>query len=162
MRIIGVDPGSRYTGYGIIHKSGSELSHVASGRIHAANAETFVERLDIIYSGLVTILDEYECDQAAAESIFTHRNAMSSLKLGHARGVALLALTHAGLDVVEYAPAKVKKSVAGHGRASKDTMGLMVRRSLGIDVAKMTEDAADALAVAICHAGAVDFLKRLE
>jgi len=162
VRIIGVDPGSRYTGYGIIEKSGTDLQHIASGRIHAANAEEFAGRLEIIYDGLEAILDEFACDQAAAESIFTHRNAMSSLKLGHARGVAFLALAHAGLEVFEYAPAKVKKSVAGHGRASKETMGLMVRRTLGIDSAKITEDAADALAVAICHAGAADFLKRLE
>lgn len=162
MRIFGLDPGSRYTGYGIIEKNGTALSHVASGRIHAANARDFVGRLEIIYGGLCEILDEFPCDEAAAESIFVQRNAMSSLKLGHARGVALLALSHAQLGVVEYAPAKVKKSVAGHGRASKETMGLMVRRTLGIDGVQMTEDAADALAVAICHCGAVDFLKRLE
>ncbi|MFU8804608.1 MAG: crossover junction endodeoxyribonuclease RuvC, partial [Bradymonadaceae bacterium] len=115
MLVIGIDPGSRFTGYGIVRKTGQQLEHVASGRVNAsAKNKEFIERLDIIYQGLVHVLEEFTPDQAAVESIFTARNAMSSLKLGHARGVALLALRHHELALNEYAPAMVKQTVAGH------------------------------------------------
>ena len=161
MYILGLDPGSRYTGYGIVEKRGNRLRHVTSGRINATRGEGFVERLEIIYDGLCSILDEWTCDQAAIESIFTARNAMSSLKLGHARGVALLAARkHAGVPLAEYAPAQVKLAVAGSGRARKDTVRLMVTRTLGVS-GELSEDASDALAVAICHAHCLDFERRL-
>jgi crossover junction endodeoxyribonuclease RuvC len=160
--VIGIDPGSRYTGYGIVNKQGQNIEHVASGRINASNkALDFIDRLEIIYRGLSHILEEYAPEQAAVESVFTARNAMSSIKLGHARGVALLALRHANLELNEYAPALVKQSVSGHGRATKDQVQSMVRLRLKLR-SELLEDAADALAVAICHCQAVDFTRRLK
>ncbi len=162
MIVIGIDPGSRYTGYGIVERTGNSYKHIASGRINATKAEDFCGRLDVIYAALSSVLEEYPCDAAAAETIFTARNAMSTIKLGHARGVCLLALSHADLAVSEYAPASVKQAVTGHGRATKDAVGLMVRRLLQLDDdAKLSEDAADALAVAICHCQMADFEARL-
>ncbi len=161
MHILGLDPGSRYTGYGIIERTGGRLRHVASGRINATRGEDFSHRLDLIYQGLTEVLEEHPCDQAAVESLFTARNAMSTIKLGHARGVALLVLRHYDLEMSEYAPAQVKMSVAGHGRAKKEDVQAMVKRVLGVK-GKISWDASDALAVAICHAQASDFNRRLE
>lgn len=161
MYVIGLDPGSRYTGYGIVKKNGQDLQHVTSGRINAVKAGEFADRLEVIYDALSDILSEFPCAAAAMESIFTGRNAMSSLKLGHARGVSLLALRHAELDVSEYAPAKVKQAVAGSGRARKEDVARMVKLVLEIPDAKLSEDASDALAVAICHCQMLDFERRL-
>lgn len=162
MLVIGIDPGSRYTGYGVVRKKGQTLEHVASGRVNASSKTlTFSDRLDIIYQGITNVLEEYAPDQAAVESVFSARNAMSSLKLGHARGVALLALRHAELELNEYAPAMVKQTVAGHGRATKDQVESFVRLRLSLRTA-LYEDAADALAVAICHCQAFDFARRLK
>ena len=160
MRVIGIDPGSRYTGYGVVEKRGATISYVASGRINATKAADFAERLEVIYAGICSVLEENVCEAAAIESIFTARNAMSSLKLGHARGVALLGLRQAGLPIAEYAPAAVKLAVAGHGRAKKEHVKMMVKNILGIR-ARLSEDAADALAVAVCHCQSVDFHRRL-
>lgn len=161
MLIIGVDPGSRYTGYGIIERTPNGLRHVASGRINATRAEDFFARLEVIYEGLVAVLEEYPCDVAAVETIFTARNVQSTLKLGQARGVTLLALRHAALPVAEYPPATVKKAVAGHGRAAKEDVQEMVKRTLSIRGA-LASDAADALAVAICHSQDHDVSSRLQ
>lgn len=160
MLVIGIDPGSRYTGFGIIRKSGATFEHVTSGRINATGADQFLDRLEIIYQGLTNVLDEWKPEQAAVESIFMAKNAMSSLKLGHARGVALLALQHANLDLNEYAPTSVKQAITGSGRATKDQMKQMIRVLLKLKVTP-AEDAADALAVAICHCHAYNFNKRL-
>lgn len=161
MRILGLDPGSRYTGYGIIERSDGRLRHVTSGRINASRGETFAARLELIYSGLNELLVEHPCDAAAVESLFTARNALSTIKLGHARGVALLAARHARLEISEYPPATIKQTVAGHGRATKDVVQEMVKRLLGIR-GDMSSDASDALGVAICHAHSLDFTRRLE
>lgn len=151
MRVIGLDPGSRFTGYGIVEKSDGRLLHIASGRINATKGADFSDRLEILYRGLMQILERYPCQHAAVESVFTAKNAMSTIKLGHARGVVLLAVRHHDLDVDEYAPARVKLSVAGHGRAAKEDVQMMVKRLLGIR-GELSSDAADALAVAITHA----------
>lgn len=161
MRVLGIDPGSRYTGYGIVERLDGKVAHVASGRINASRGDEFVDRLDIIYQGLKDVIDEYPCDVAAVEGIFTARNVMSTIKLGHARGVALLVLKHAELNPAEYAPAKVKLAVAGSGRARKEDVQLMVKRLLKIR-GDLTQDASDALAVAICHCHSLDFHRRLE
>ncbi len=153
MRIIGIDPGSRYTGYGVIQCEGQDLRHVASGRINATSGDTFAERLQIIYRGLLSVVDEFPADEAAVESIFTARNVRSTIKLGHARGVALLALVHAELPLSEYAPSLVKKNVVGKGRASKDQVQKMVQLRLNLRTT-LSEDASDALAIAICHSQA--------
>lgn len=161
MRVIGIDPGSRFTGYGIVERSGQILRHVASGRINATHGEDFADRLVLIYRGLDAILNEYPCDGGAIESIFTARNAMSTIKLGHARGVALLAAKHHDLNLSEFAPSEIKQAVTGSGRATKDTVTLMVKTHLRIE-GDVSEDAGDALALAICHINTSAFLSRLQ
>ena len=160
MRIIGIDPGSRYTGYGVIEREGQHLRHIASGRINATSGATFPERLEIIYKGLTSILEEWPADQAAVETTFTAKNAQSTIKLGHARGVALLALRHQALPIHEYAPALIKKSVAGSGRATKAQITQMIKLRLNL-TADLSSDAADALAIAVCHSQVSDFHQRL-
>ena len=161
MRVIGIDPGSRYTGYGIIERVGPKLRHVASGRINATKGESFADRLDLIYKGLATILEEYPCQEGAIESIFTARNAMSTIKLGQARGVALLAAKHQGLTLAEFAPSEIKQAVTGSGRATKEVVTAMVKTILRIE-GELSEDAGDALALAICHLNTSSFLSRLK
>lgn len=161
MRVLGIDPGSRFTGYGIVERRDGRLRHVASGRINASRGDSFADRLDIIYKGLSSVLEDYDCEVAAVEGLFTARNAMSSIKLGHARGVALLVLQHCDMTISEYAPAKVKKTVAGNGRASKEDVQLIVKRLLGVN-GDLSSDASDALAIAICHCHSLDFHDRLQ
>ncbi len=160
MLVLGIDPGSRYTGYGVVRKSGGDIIYVASGRINAAKAGDLSERLPLIFSGIQEIITEFEPAQSAVESIFFAKNAMSSLKLGHARGVSLLALQLAEIPLSEYPPATVKQAVAGHGRATKDEVLGMVKMVLSLE-GDLAEDAADALAVAICHCQAAGFEDRL-
>ncbi len=150
MRILGIDPGSRYTGYGIVEKNGNTLTHICSGRINANKGDTFSERLSIIYSGMKDVLEEYHCDVAAVERVFAGKNINSTIKLGHARGVLLLVAAQFDLELFEYAPAKVKQIVTGNGRAKKDDVAHFTKRLLGIR-SDLAEDASDALAVAICH-----------
>ena len=162
-RVIGIDPGSRYTGYGIVEFRGPHCRHIASGRINASKGEDFSDRLNLIYSGLRQVLDEFPCSFAAAETVFVGKNVMSTIKLGQARGVALLALNQANLPLSEYAPTEVKQAVTGRGRAVKDEVQIMVRRILGIPPeSKISEDASDALAIAICHGHTLKFEQRLE
>ena len=160
MLVLGIDPGSRYTGYGIVQKKGADILYVASGRINAARAGDLSSRLPVIFDGIQQIIQEFTPETAAVESIFHAKNAMSSLKLGHARGVALLALQLAHLPLTEYPPTSVKQSVAGYGRASKDDVQRMVKLTLNIQ-GTLAEDASDALAVAICHCHAAGFHNRL-
>lgn len=160
MLVLGIDPGSRYTGYGVVQKNGAELTYVASGRINAARAGELSARLPVIYEGICEIIQTYSPDESAVESIFTAKNAMSSLKLGHARGVALLALAVADVPLSEYPPTRVKQAVAGHGHASKDEVQKMLKVILKLR-GELAEDAADALAIAICHCQAAGFARRL-
>ncbi len=158
--ILGVDPGSRYTGYGLVAREGREIVHVASGRINATGEDEFGARLPVIYEGLSHILEQFEPGESAIEAIFTAYNAQSTIKLGHARGVAELALRHAGLAPRDYPPAEVKKTVAGDGRADKHQIQEMVKMRLELE-GELAEDAADALAVAICHAQTRSFDKHV-
>ena len=151
MRIFGIDPGSERTGYGCVERSGSRHRLVTCGVIAVPASATFPERLKYIHQHLVRLLAECRPDCVAVESIFHARNVRSALKLGHARGVALLAASEAGVGVVEYAPAEVKRAVVGYGRAEKGQIQQMVKLLLGLDAAPASHDAADALAVALCH-----------
>jgi crossover junction endodeoxyribonuclease RuvC len=151
MKIFGIDPGSERTGYGCVEQSGSRHHLVLCGSLAAPASASFPERLKHIHAGLKALLDESRPDCVAVESIFHARNVRSALKLGHARGVALLAASEAGLQVVEYAPAEIKRAVVGYGRAEKPQIQQMVKLLLGLDRAPSPHDAADALAVAICH-----------
>jgi len=161
MRILGIDPGSRITGYGIIDKQGSHLRHVDNGAIFTRSDDDLAARLKIIYDGLGRVIVDYAPQAVAVEQIFVAKNALSALKLGHARGTALLAGVNAGLPVFEYSALQVKNAVVGYGRASKEQVQQMVRKLVGLpEIAQ--EDASDALAVAICHAHSASLNNRLE
>ena len=150
VRILGLDPGLVHTGWGIIDTDGTRLSYVASGAVHPPKDGDLADRLKALHDGLAGILRQYEPDQAAVEETFQNKNPKSTLKLGHARGVVLLAPALFGLTVAEYSAKSVKQSVVGTGGAAKEQVQMMVKTLLpGCDV--RNADAADALAVAICH-----------
>ena len=151
IRIVGIDPGLRRTGWGIVESQGSRLSFVAAGTILPSDREPLAVRLRAIHDGLTAVLRDYAPDEAAVEATFVNRDAAATLKLGQARGVAMLAPALAGLAVAEYAPNVVKKSVVGAGHAEKPQIRMMVARLLPRAVFD-TDDSADALAIAICHA----------
>ena len=151
MKILGIDPGSRITGYGIVDQQGNRLIHVDNGAIHTDSHKDFPMRLQKIYRGLTRIIEDFQPDAVAVENIFFATNVQSALKLGQARGAAIVAGVNAGLPVFEYTALQVKQAVVGHGRASKDQVQKMLKVLLHLpEVAQ--EDASDALAVAICHA----------
>ncbi|OHB32918.1 MAG: crossover junction endodeoxyribonuclease RuvC [Desulfuromonadaceae bacterium GWC2_58_13] len=161
MRILGIDPGSRITGYGIIDKQGNHLRHVDNGAIFTRSDDDLATRLKVIYDGLGKIIANYAPQAVAVEQIFVAKNALSALKLGHARGAALLAGVNAGLPVFEYSALQVKNAVVGYGRASKSQVQQMVRKLVGLpEIAQ--EDASDALAAAICHAHSAGLNNLLE
>jgi crossover junction endodeoxyribonuclease RuvC len=151
MKIFGIDPGSERTGYGCVETDGIRHRLVVFGSIAAPAHTPFPGRLSVIHAGLAALLAEHRPDCVAIENVFHARNVRSALKLGHARGVALLAASQAGMTVVEYAPAEIKRAVVGFGRAEKHQVGAMIKLLLGLDVVPAPHDAADALAVAICH-----------
>src|SRR5437660_11825876 len=151
MRVLGLDPGLRHTGWGVIDVAGNRLTHVADGVAHAAVDMPLAGRLSILFRQILAVLERYRPDEAAVEETFVNRNPASTLKLGVARGVVLLAPAERGLPVAEYSANLVKKAVVGAGHAEKSQVQLMVGRLLsGCDSSE--PDAADALAVAICHA----------
>jgi crossover junction endodeoxyribonuclease RuvC len=151
MRLIGLDPGLRLTGWGIIDVEGPRLRHVANGSVASEQASGTAERLAQLYDGLIAVIERHRPSAAAIEETFVNKNAGSTLKLGLARGAALLAPALSGLAVAEYSANAVKKAVVGFGHADKEQVQMMVRRLLpGVEIAGA--DAADALAVAICHA----------
>jgi len=149
-RILGIDPGSRVTGYGLIDAGRTRTRYVASGCIRASGTE-LTQRLAAIYDGIQQVVREFSPGQIAIERVFVHRNADSALKLGHARSAALCATFASGAEVFEYAARQVKQSVVGSGGADKAQVQHMVRALLSIDGAP-APDEADALAVALCHA----------
>lgn len=151
MRILGIDPGSHATGYGVIERDGSQLRHLAHGTLRPRGAALEL-RLAHLYRMLCDVIGHHEPDAAAVEHVFVAQSARSALVLGQARGVVLAALGSLALPVTEYAPAEVKQAVTGSGRADKRQVALMVRRLLGLD--EVPHDAADALAAAIGHAQA--------
>lgn len=151
-RILGIDPGLRHTGWGVISVNGSRLSFVGCGTIHPPAKGALAERLHVLHEELSRVVTGYEPDEAAIEQTFVSSNAASTLKLGNARGALLLSLAIAGLNVSEYDATLVKKSIVGAGRATKDQMGMMVRTLLPNCDAGASEDAVDALAVAMTHA----------
>jgi crossover junction endodeoxyribonuclease RuvC len=151
VRILGLDPGLRRTGWGVVTLSGARLAHVAHGVIAPKDNLPFAERLLILFEGLVAVISAHAPDEAAVEETFVSVNASSTLKLGHARACCLIAPAQAGLPVAEYAAKVVKKAVVGTGAAEKDQVGFMIRRLLPT-AGETTADAADALAVAIAHA----------
>ena len=151
MKIFGIDPGSERTGYGCVETNGSSHRIVVCGAITTPAAVSFPLKLLRIHERLAALLAECRPDCVAIEDLFHGTNVRSALKLGHARGVAMLAAVEAGVPVVEYAPAAIKRAVVGYGRAEKQQVQQMVKLILGLDRAPSPHDAADALAVAICH-----------
>jgi crossover junction endodeoxyribonuclease RuvC len=151
MRIVGLDPGLRHTGWGIIDVDGNRLSHVAAGVVHVAADQPLASRLVALFGQLSLMLERFRPDEAAVEESFVNKNPASTLKLGVARGVVLLAPAERGLPVTEYSANLVKKSVVGAGHADKAQVQMMVRQILPGST-EDAPDAADALAVAICHA----------
>ncbi|MBH25894.1 MAG: crossover junction endodeoxyribonuclease RuvC [Myxococcales bacterium] len=160
-RIIGIDPGSRITGYGVVERRGNRLIHVGSGAIMAyKTSKDFAERMEIIFDGLRHAIATHKPDIACIENIFYHRNAQSALKLGHARGVAMLAARLDRLELVEYQPTEIKQAVTGNGGANKEQVRKMVCLLLGIP-SPPKFDESDALAVAICHLNTIPLLRQL-
>ncbi|MGA0934707.1 MAG: crossover junction endodeoxyribonuclease RuvC [Pseudohongiellaceae bacterium] len=157
--ILGIDPGSRICGYGLIRARGNSLEYLASGVIRMGTL-TFPERLHTIFSDISDIIIEHGPDVAAVEEVFMGKNASSALKLGQARGAAIVACTHYQLPVAEYAARKVKQALVGRGQADKKQVQQMVKSLLGLS-RMPPEDAADALAIAVCHANTQNTLIRM-
>ncbi|WP_421936592.1 crossover junction endodeoxyribonuclease RuvC [Phenylobacterium sp.] len=153
IRILGLDPGLRRTGWGVISCEGARLTHVAHGVIAPRDTLAFAERLRILFAEIEAVIEAHAPDEAAVEETFMNANAQSALKLGHARAMALVVPARAGLPVAEYAATVVKKAVVGTGGADKAQVGWMIARLLPT-AGKTASDSADALAVAIAHAHA--------
>lgn len=149
IRILGIDPGSRLTGFGILEVQGSRVIALKHGCLRLGDGE-LAQRLKHIHLGIQQLIDEYAPEEAAIESVFVHRNVESALKLGQARGSAIAAIAMHEIPVFEYAPAVIKKSVVGRGNAGKAQVQHMVSAMLGLN-RQLQSDAADALAVALCH-----------
>jgi crossover junction endodeoxyribonuclease RuvC len=151
VRIFGIDPGSRRTGYGCVESDGRRHQLIICGAIATQAADPLPQRLARIHGDLSALIASCRPDVVAVENLFHGVNARSALTLGHARGVAILAAVEAGCVVVEYTPAEVKRAVVGYGRAEKPQVQRMITLLLGLDKAPSPHDAADALAIAICH-----------
>ncbi|MFA4884990.1 MAG: crossover junction endodeoxyribonuclease RuvC [Desulfotomaculaceae bacterium] len=151
MLIMGVDPGTAITGFGLVRYNGSRFALVDCGCIRTASETPLSERLHFIYRELVDIIRRHNPEQFAVEELFFNKNAKTALAVGHARGVAMLAAASSGMPVFEYTPLQVKLSVAGFGRAEKTQVQFMVKTILDLPAAPAPDDVSDALAVAICH-----------
>jgi len=149
--ILGIDPGTAITGYGLVREDAGEVALVDYGVITTPAGQPLPERLQTIYQGLADVANEYQPDAAAVEELFFSRNVRTALSVGHARGVTLLALADAGLPIHEYKPLEVKQAIAGYGGADKRQVQEMVRMLLDLDHTPQPDDAADAVAVAVCH-----------
>jgi len=167
MRIFGVDPGTNITGWGIIDVIGNKTIHIDNGCLFVKKAlndpqgeEGFFQKIHFIFTGLRKIIAEYQPDEASIENVFCGKNVQSALKLGHARGSAIIALQDANLPLAEYSPTQIKMAVVGYGRASKNQVVEMIRVLLNLREKAYT-DASDALAVALCHATSSKLKKTL-
>jgi len=163
VRILGIDPGLQITGVGVIESDGRTSRYIHSANIRAKNIKdgdvSIPHRLGIIFSKLTDIIDQFQPDEVAIEEVFINKNASSSLKLGHARGAAICAAVHHGVQVSEYSARSVKQAVVGSGAANKDQIQHMVLRLLGLQ-GEFQADEADALAVCLCHAHTALMLNR--
>jgi crossover junction endodeoxyribonuclease RuvC len=149
--VLGIDPGTAITGYGLVREDEQGLSLVDYGVITTPAGQPLPQRLQTIYQGLTDVAREHQPQAAAVEELFFSRNVRTALSVGHARGVTLLALADAGLPVHEYKPLEVKQAIAGYGGADKQQVQQMVRMLLHLDFVPRPDDAADAVAVAVCH-----------
>ncbi len=161
MRVMGIDCGSEYTGYGVVEQlSGRELKCCCMGAVKLSTRDTLEIRLNKIFERLSEIIVEFQPEVVAIEDVFYATNAKSALKLGHVRGVAMLSVARAGLPVAAYAPLAVKSAVVGYGKAEKSQVQVMVARLLKLESIPEPADAADALAIAICHLNTATTLQR--
>jgi crossover junction endodeoxyribonuclease RuvC len=161
MFVLGIDPGLTRTGYGVVQKTSRGLVAVAVGVIRTDKDARLADRLVELHRDLVAIVDEYPLDGAAIEQVFVNRNRMTATAVARASGVALLALAQAGLQVVEYTPSAVKMALTGYGAADKDQVQRVVQMRLGLETPPRPADAADALAIAVCHIQASGLQHRL-
>ena len=150
MLVLGVDPGSRITGYGLLQKKNNVITRVASGTIESPGSVPFYDRIYKIFADMVDIMEQYQPDEMAIEDVFFAKNVKSSLKLGHARGAALIAAVKCNVKIYEYTPLEIKQSVVGYGRATKDQVRAMVQMILKLP-SKLGPDTSDAIAAAVCH-----------
>jgi len=160
MRVLGIDPGTIVTGYGLIDEKNGRLLHVDNGGIFPPTKKPLPDRIYLIHEKIEALIREYSPDAIAIEDIFVAKNVSSSLKLGHARGAAMVAGTRAQIPIFEYSANKVKKALTGYGHASKEQIQRMVRSLLKLPGEAFT-DASDALAVAICHSSSYRMLKKV-
>jgi crossover junction endodeoxyribonuclease RuvC len=151
MLVLGIDPGTAITGYGLVKGEDDDLTLVAYGAITTSSDWPLPERLQRIYRELTAVIEDQQPTAVAVEELFFSKNVRTALSVGQARGVALLAAANAGLPIHEYTPLQVKQAIAGYGRATKDQVQQMVRMLLGLDSVPQPDDAADAIAIAICH-----------
>lgn len=147
--ILGIDPGSRVTGYGVIQLANRQLQYIGSGCIRTSEGQ-LSQRLLQIFNGICELMEQYQPNEVAIEEVFMHQNPSSALKLGHARGVAMVACASHRVNVSEYSPREIKQAIAGYGAAEKTQVKHMVVQLLQLNAAPQS-DAADALAIAICH-----------
>jgi crossover junction endodeoxyribonuclease RuvC len=150
-RTLGIDPGTAIMGYGVVEKDGSILRAIDYGALVTTAADTLPRRLHVLHSRLKEVIALHSPTAVAVETLFFNRNVRTALAVGHARGVALLAAAEADLPVYEYSPQQVKGAVVGYGKASKEQVQLMIQTLLNLDAVPRPDDAADALAIAICH-----------
>ena len=160
MIVLGIDPGTRHLGWGIVRRDGTRLVHVAHGVVDTDTTESIARRLCAIEQALLEVVGRYAPTAAAVESLFFAKDAMAAAKLGHARGVVLLVLARAGLAISEYEPARVKRAIVGHGRAEKRQVALTITGLLHLPEPPRA-DAADALAIALLHARAAPILEQM-
>lgn len=151
VRVIGIDPGTAITGWGIVEGDGNDLEMIACGTITTAAGTPLPQRLQTIYRELTEIIEQWQPTTSAIEELFFSKNAKTALAVGHGRGAAMLALANANLPIDEYKPLEVKQAITGYGGADKGQMQQMVKLLLALDDIPRPDDAADALAVAICH-----------
>ena len=159
--ILGVDPGYAILGWGVIKYSASRHILAGYGAVETDKSESMPERLKQIYASLTGIIEQYRPDVCAVEELFFNSNQKTAIKVGEARGAAVLACANAGLDVFEYTPLQIKQALTGYGRADKHQMQEMVRQILGLERAPKPDDAADAVAAAICHANSSGYIDKL-
>jgi len=157
--VLGIDPGTAIMGYSVVSAKGNTLSMLVCGVITTPAGMLLAQRLQLIYQGLNEVIATYQPDEAAMEELFFAKNARTALTVGHARGVAMLALANGGLTVAEYTPKQVKQAVTGYGSADKIQVGEMVRILLNLRAVPRPDDAADAAAIAICHINTAPLLR---
>ena len=162
MRILGVDPGTVQTGYGVIQEVNGSLEFLECGVVRTSSSQPIPQRLKVIYKGLYRVIEMHRPDVISIENIFIAQNVRSALKLGHARGAAILAAVNSNLEVFEYTPTEVKKAIAGFGRAGKEQVQHMVKQLLTLREIPEPHDASDALAMAICHSHCRKLKSRLK